>query len=116
MIPVCAVRGKLTAFYHWFHLYFPGYESKQDQKELPPVTIENKETIRFGALSPRKLAVYVKNPELGISKITGECSLENSFAQKVIASCDLLQKLRYASQSFRRIINGDNPNVLSKTG
>jgi len=105
-------RGKLTAFYHWFHLYFPGYESKQDQKELPAVAMENKETLRFGALSPRKLAVYVENPEWGISKITGECSLENRFAQKIITSCDLLQTLRYVSQSFRRIINGDNPNVL----
>jgi transposase len=106
-------RGKLTAFYHWFHLYFPGYESKQDQKELPPVTVEDKETLRFGALSPRKLAVYVENPEWRISKITGECSRENRFAQKVIASCDLLQNLRHVSQSFRRIINGDNQSALN---
>jgi len=101
-------RGKLTAFYHWFHNCFPGYDSKYKRNELQSATIGSRETIRFGALSPRKLTIYVENPGWGISKKTGECSRENRFAQKIIASSELLQKLRYVSQSFRKIINGDD--------
>jgi hypothetical protein len=105
-------RGKLTAFYHWFHNCFPGYDSKYKRNELQAAPIENRETIRFGALSPRKLAICVENPGWGISKKTGECSRENRFAQKIIASCELLQKLRYVGQSFRKIITRDDEGAL----
>ncbi|MDR1718027.1 MAG: transposase, partial [Prevotella sp.] len=54
---------------------------------------------------------YVSNPEWGVCKATGKRSCESRFAQKIIASSDLLQELRYISQSFRKIINGDNEDA-----
>lgn len=48
----------------------------------------------------------------GVCEATGKRSRESQFAQEIIASSDLLQELRYISQSFRKIINGNNEDAL----
>jgi len=105
-------HGKLAPFYQWFRYRFPDY--KPGKYKIKPLSMssENEKNIRFGAISARKLAIYVSNPEWGVTEVTGKRSRESRFAQEIIASSGLLQKLRYVSQSFRKIINGDNQNAL----
>jgi transposase len=105
-------RGKVAPFYQWFRYYFPDYKPGKYKVKQLSMSPENEKKIRFGAISAHKLAIYVSNPEWGVSEITGKPSRENQFAQEIIASSGLLQKLRYISQSFRKIINGDNEDAL----
>lgn len=82
---------------------------KVKQQAISP---QSEMKIRFGAISARKSAIYVSNPGWEVSQTTGKRSRESQFAQEIIASSGLLQELRYISQSFRKIINGDNEDAL----
>ncbi|WP_459952241.1 ISL3 family transposase [Dysgonomonas termitidis] len=105
-------RGKVAPFYQWFRYCFPDYKSGKYKVKQQAISPQIEMKIRFGAISARKLAIYVSNPEWGVCEATGKRNRESQFAQEIITSSSLLQELRYISQSFRKIINGDNEDAL----
>lgn len=106
-------NGKLTAFYEWFNLYFVSYKYKGKHTLEQCKITADPTVVQFNLMSPSKLAIHIANPEWGISKETGECSISHILAEQIISSSTLLKEMRDAYVSFREILNGDDDSLLS---
>lgn len=54
------------------------------------------------------------NPDYGIDKKTGKCTLEHILAEKVVNASNMLLQLRECHTSFRNILSGDSPEALDE--
>jgi transposase len=107
-------KGKLTAFYSWFGKNHPAYKQDTGQSELcKEMTEKQKLEILFDTLSPRKISIYVSNPEFGVNK-TGLPCKDYSLIQQIIQSSPLLQKLREIMISFKDLLKSKMPELLDK--
>ena len=62
----------------------------------------------------RKLKLYVANDQYGVNKKTGECSKEHQAMNRAIQSSVTLSELRQFVSSFRKTINGNDPDELDR--
>ena len=62
----------------------------------------------------RKLKLYVANDQYGVNKKTGECSKEHQAMNRAILSSATLSELRRFVSSFRKTINGNDPDKLDR--
>lgn len=111
-IKINGFRGQLTAFYSWFRKNYPDYNPKQKSRVFE-VTEKTKCSMLFNSLSPRKMAIYVSNPEWGIGK-SGVYSKERILANNIISSSSLLQQLQERVVSFRGILKGEDVALLEQ--
>lgn len=107
-------KGEITAFYCWFGKNYPDYKQNNRQTSLCKVLAEKqKPAVLFDTLSPRKISVYVSNPEFGINNSGLPCK-DYSLIQQIIQSCPILQKLKEMMISFKDLLKSKTPELLDK--
>ncbi|MDR3061200.1 MAG: transposase, partial [Dysgonamonadaceae bacterium] len=99
--------------YVWFNKNCPHYkkDTKTALKEMKEKY--NKPAILFSTLSPRKISIYVCNPQWGISR-SGVSSKEHSLVEQIIQSSLLLEYLSVIVLSFRDILKSKTPKLLDE--
>ncbi|MCS2724484.1 ISL3 family transposase [Bacteroides uniformis] len=115
MITKQGFHGTQTAFFEWFHIVFPKYQSARGRVKVKETQILNNSIdTRMNLLSPSRLAIHTVNPEWGIFKKTGECSSAHILAEQVVASSSMLKEMREAYLSFQEVLNSGIVSELHK--
>lgn len=60
------------------------------------------------------MKLYIANDQYGVNKKTGECSKEHQTMNQAILSSATLSELRRFVSSFRKTINGNDPDKLDR--
>lgn len=93
---------------------FPTYKQDRKQAESRKEMAQKQEpALLFDTLSPRKIAIYVSNPDFGINKDGLPCK-EHSLIDKIIESNQLLQNLREIMVSFKSLLKSEIPKLLDE--
>ena len=97
-----------------YPLYRPrrGDPSTAEKKNLVMAKEQAKDPANF--LSSGRLHIYLMNPDYGIDKKTGKCTLEHILAEKVVNASNMLLQLRECHTSFRNILSGDSTEALDE--
>ena len=94
------------SFTRWFSIRFPAYEHKWARAVHQPLK-NLKPSIWVNYIPPlRKLAIFVANPDYGVSKDTGECSKEKKIVDGLIDKVPLLANLGRIYMDFRKVLKG----------
>lgn len=100
------------SFTRWFDLNFPNYSHKWRRTCTEPLKATKSNICTNYIPLPRKLSIYVTNPEYGVAKDTGECSKEKEIVDALVAKIPLLFSLRTLYMGFRKILKGGCPDQL----
>ncbi|MGY4385477.1 transposase [Pedobacter sp. UYP24] len=94
------------SFTRWFNITFPAYQHKWNRACHQPLK-NPKPSIWINYIPPlRKLAIFLTNPDYGVSKDTGECSKEKEIVDGLVNKVPLLASLRKVYINFRKILKG----------
>ena len=107
--------GRLKGFARWLEDTFPGYgeRARRLAREMSEYWTERKR-MTSDIVGNRKLKLYVANDQYGVNKKTGECSKEHQAMNRAIQSSVTLSELRQFVSSFRKTINGNDPDKLDR--
>lgn len=107
--------GRLKGFARWLEDTFPGYGERARclAREMSEYWTERKR-MTSDIVGNRKLKLYVANDQYGVNKKTGECSKEHQAMNRAIQSSVTLSELRQFVSSFRKTINGNDPDKLDR--
>lgn len=107
--------GRLKGFARWLEDTFPGYgeRARRLAREMSEYWTERKR-MTSDIVGNRKLKFYVANDQYGVNKKTGECSKEHQAMNRAIQSSVTLSELRRFVSSFRKTINGNDPDKLDR--
>ncbi|WP_317042926.1 ISL3 family transposase [Arcticibacter eurypsychrophilus] len=100
------------SFTRWFNLNFRDYKHKWNRTYPEPLKVSKADIMNNFIPSPKKLSIFVTNPEYGVAKDTGECSKEKEVVDNLIKEVPLLFSLRKFHIDFRNILKGGCPNQL----
>lgn len=94
------------SFTRWFNIKFHDYQHKWNRACHEPLKI-TKPGIWINYIPPvRKLSIFVTNPDYGVAKDTGECSMEKEIVDALVNEIPLLSSLRKLYINFRNILKG----------
>ncbi len=79
---------------------------------MPTLDLINSERVKVSTISPALLAIHMTNPELGVSKETGDCTKVHVLAEDIISSSAILQEMRESYTSFKDILKSKEPTSL----
>ncbi|MET3115692.1 transposase [Pedobacter sp. CG_S7] len=100
------------SFTRWFNLNFPDYKYKRNRTYPEPLKVTKAGTWTNFIPLPKKLSIFVMNPEYGVAKDTGECSKEKEIVDTIVSEIPLLSSLRKVYTDFRNILKGGCPDQL----
>lgn len=104
----CCTRS----FTSWFSAHFPYYEHKWNRTYPEPLKFSKHKVWPYFIPMPKILSIYVTNPEYGVSKDTGECSMEKEIVDSLVSEVPLLSNLRTLYTDFKNILKSGDPDQL----
>ena len=100
------------SFTKWFSLNFSEYNHKWNRTYPEPLKVTQSSAWTNVIPLPKKLSIFVLNPEYGIAKDTGACSKEKEIVDALVNEIPLLSSLRKIYTDFRNIMKGGCPDQL----